>query len=115
MRRGRLWNIVEPGSFLKDSHRSEDRDPHPQVLRQFEHTTRLRMRAAKIAAQTTDGELHPDAMTKSEAVDDSSLGVADRKDEVLPHGNVGPAECEGRRGKGVDLGRRMVDMWAVTA
>ena len=102
-------SLVGPDSFLQHPHRFEDRRANSKLLGQFEDTTRLGARAAKVPAQTGDGEVEPDAMSLSETVDDSPFGVSDAKTEVLAHRHLDPAKSEVARSKDVDAGGWIVD------
>ena len=103
-------SLVGPGSFLQHPHGFEDQCANPQLLSQFEDTAWLHARAAKVPAQTADGEVDPKAVSLAETVDDGPFGVSDAKGEVRAHRNLDPTQSEVARSKDVDACRWIVDV-----
>ena len=71
------------------------------------------MRAAKVPAKTGDSDVDPNAVSLSEAIDDSSFGVGDAKVQVHANRHLDPTKAEIGRSKDVDACRWIVDLRTV--
>lgn len=83
-----------PGSFLQHPRRGRGPVLNSHLLGQFEDTAWLGGRAAKVSAQTGNSEIHPNAVSLSETVDNSAFGVSDLEAEIQANRHLDPAKSE---------------------